>query len=181
MRGSIGQATHLYLVMLQVCKAAMLKKRAKVRMLLKREYMKITNRIALLSTSVILISGCVPYQNSFNQTNANNTYLLDGYASTTTAQLKTKKESAVISSTKDAAKQNLKDPSSAQFRNVRIVSWGSQKLVCGEINAKNSYGGYVGFKRFVGSPTGVTIEPVSTRLNSLDEQTLRNLNQACGG
>ncbi|MFD2755983.1 hypothetical protein [Comamonas terrae] len=38
------------------------------------------------------------------------------------------------------AKQ-LKDPDSAQFRN--------QKGFCGEVNAKNSFGGYIGFKRFI--------------------------------
>ena len=42
--------------------------------------------------------------------------------------------------TKDAAKESLKDPESTKFRNV--------KKYCGEVNAKNSYGGYTGFKRF---------------------------------
>ena len=36
---------------------------------------------------------------------------------------------------------NLKDPDSAKFRN--------QKGVCGEVNAKNSFGGYAGFVRFI--------------------------------
>lgn len=38
---------------------------------------------------------------------------------------------------------SLKDPDSAQFRN--------QKGGCGEVNAKNSFGGYSGFKRFIAS------------------------------
>lgn len=40
----------------------------------------------------------------------------------------------------------LKDPSSAQFRNLK-----KDKLtgsICGEVNAKNSYGAYTGFKVF---------------------------------
>lgn len=37
-------------------------------------------------------------------------------------------------------KEQLKDPDSAQFKDV--------KGKCGEVNAKNSYGGYTGFKRF---------------------------------
>lgn len=37
----------------------------------------------------------------------------------------------------------LKDPDSAQFR--------SQKGFCGEVNSKNSFGGYTGFKRFIAS------------------------------
>lgn len=40
----------------------------------------------------------------------------------------------------------LKDPSSAQYQNVTYVS--SKEAVCGEVNAKNSYGAYVGFRRF---------------------------------
>lgn len=54
---------------------------------------------------------------------------------------------------RDAEKRvasELRDPSSAQFRNVRVVDQvdGSQ-AVCGEVNAKNAYGGYVGFEPFV--------------------------------
>ncbi len=41
----------------------------------------------------------------------------------------------------------LKDPSSVQWRNVFIADRALQTL-CGEINARNSYGGYTGFKRF---------------------------------
>jgi len=38
----------------------------------------------------------------------------------------------------------LKDPDSAKFRGLKM-KWGT---VCGEVNAKNSYGGYAGFRRF---------------------------------
>lgn len=46
---------------------------------------------------------------------------------------------------KKAIANNLKDPGSAQFRNIRESSPG---ILCGEVNAKNAMGGYVGFKRF---------------------------------
>lgn len=42
---------------------------------------------------------------------------------------------------KESVLANLKDPNSAQFRN--------QKGFCGEVNAKNSFGGYAGFVRFI--------------------------------
>lgn len=54
---------------------------------------------------------------------------------------------------KDALSQALKDPSSAQFRSMRFVPDKNQAgsvasgFVCGELNGKNSFGGYVGFKR----------------------------------
>lgn len=40
----------------------------------------------------------------------------------------------------------LQDPESAQFRNEQS---GRAGAVCGEVNAKNSMGGYVGFKRYI--------------------------------
>lgn len=38
----------------------------------------------------------------------------------------------------------LKDPDSAKFRDLERIG----KAVCGEVNAKNSYGGYIGYQRF---------------------------------
>ncbi|MEF8689403.1 UNVERIFIED_CONTAM: hypothetical protein NO986_18220 [Comamonas sp. A-3] len=37
--------------------------------------------------------------------------------------------------------KHLKDPESASFRN--------QKGLCGEVNSKNSFGGYPGYRRFI--------------------------------
>jgi hypothetical protein len=57
-----------------------------------------------------------------------------------------------IEQVKAAVLDQLKDPQSAQFSNVRIVGG----LVCGEINAKNSFGGYVGRRHFWGGKPEVT-------------------------
>lgn len=40
----------------------------------------------------------------------------------------------------------LRDPSSAQTRNERITTAG---VLCGEVNAKNGMGGYIGFRKFI--------------------------------
>jgi hypothetical protein len=40
----------------------------------------------------------------------------------------------------------MKDPASLQFRNDRITASG---WLCGEVNAKNSMGGYTGFKKYM--------------------------------
>lgn len=50
-------------------------------------------------------------------------------------------------------KSQLKDPDSARFRNVRAVPFmgiGDKvgDVFCGEVNARNSMGGYTGFERF---------------------------------
>jgi hypothetical protein len=50
----------------------------------------------------------------------------------------------------------LKDPGSAQFRNLELNV--ERKVLCGQVNAKNAFGGYVGFRRFVSSDDGVEIE-----------------------
>lgn len=48
-----------------------------------------------------------------------------------------------------AVKARLKDPGSASFSGM-FVSWLSGgPIVCGRVNAKNSFGGYAGFSRFV--------------------------------
>lgn len=58
-------------------------------------------------------------------------------------------DSNLILLTKENVQRQLKDPQSAQFRDVKIViNTLSQQTVCGEVNAKNSYGGYTGFKPF---------------------------------
>ncbi|HEV2747590.1 MAG TPA: hypothetical protein VGW34_09870 [Allosphingosinicella sp.] len=46
----------------------------------------------------------------------------------------------------DAVRQQLTDPSSAEFRNVVARDSGA---TCGEVNSKNKMGGYDGFRRFI--------------------------------
>lgn len=53
-----------------------------------------------------------------------------------------------IDSAKALAADSMKDPAAAQFRNVRRSTTDAED-VCGEVNGKNSYGAYTGFKRFV--------------------------------
>lgn len=47
----------------------------------------------------------------------------------------------------------LKDPDSAEFRNVRFYSGSGQPVTCGEVNSKNGFGGYTGFQQFIASGT----------------------------
>lgn len=55
--------------------------------------------------------------------------------------------SAFVKQAKEAITSRFKDPESARFRGLYL----SQKelpTLCGEVNAKNSYGGYVGYRGF---------------------------------
>ncbi|MGE4334467.1 MAG: hypothetical protein AB7E55_00645 [Pigmentiphaga sp.] len=59
-------------------------------------------------------------------------------------------QAAVIEKAQGDIVSQLKDPASAQFRNVVVSKTGKGfYLVCGEVNARNAYGGYVGFKPFI--------------------------------
>lgn len=53
------------------------------------------------------------------------------------------------------AAATLKDPGSAQFRSMELKAGGT--VLCGEINAKNSFGGYVGFRPFVTTSSATVI------------------------
>lgn len=55
------------------------------------------------------------------------------------------KQKSPVDAAKAAVKDILKDPASAQFKNVKINSVGD---VCGQYNAKNSMGGYGEFEYF---------------------------------
>lgn len=48
---------------------------------------------------------------------------------------------------KKAFSDRLKDPYSMKLKNVKIADDGS---MCGEVNAKNSYGAYTGYTTFIG-------------------------------
>ncbi len=61
--------------------------------------------------------------------------------------------------TVQGVKNRLKDPDSAKFGNVIVVETEKYgRVVCGEVNAKNGFGGYTGSKGFVGKGGLVLLE-----------------------
>ena len=75
----------------------------------------------------------------------------DPYSDTALSQLSKKEQQALLAKQQaemkrieDLVKYNLRDGESARFRNV-IQN-------CGEVNAKNAMGAYVGFSRFIVRP-----------------------------
>ena len=74
------------------------------------------------------------------------------------SQLQAMGEQEFMNGSKKAITNQLKDPESAQFRGLRVVSYAGGAVVCGEVNAKNSYGGYGGFARFVANAAKGDIE-----------------------
>lgn len=58
---------------------------------------------------------------------------------------------AFVKQAKAQIQGQLKDPGSAQFRGLYVARQAGtdQLMLCGQINAKNSYGGYAGFTDFI--------------------------------
>jgi hypothetical protein len=71
---------------------------------------------------------------------------------------------------KDQIKARLRDPDSANFRNVRFYSGGGVPVTCGEVNSKNGFGGYTGFERFISAGSQLAVvESDMTSPRELDE------------
>lgn len=68
------------------------------------------------------------------------------------------KEMVWIETGKDAIKNRLKDPDSVQFKDVYFFRGKDNiPVTCGQVNSKNSYGGYSGFQHFIsGGSTELT-------------------------
>lgn len=66
-------------------------------------------------------------------------------------------QAAMTTAMKDELTRMLKDPGAAQFRDERLTAFGA--ALCGEVNSKNSFGAYGGFKRFV------VVKPVGAYLD----------------
>lgn len=59
-------------------------------------------------------------------------------------------ESPKIQEAKIIVSDSLTDPESAQFRKLEVIDKGNDKfVVCGEVNARNRMGGYVGYRTFI--------------------------------
>jgi len=56
---------------------------------------------------------------------------------------------SAIEEMKNLALLQLKDPDSATFKDFAEVTGNGKYIRCGKVNAKNSFGGYTGFKTFV--------------------------------
>ena len=69
---------------------------------------------------------------------------------------------------KRAIKEKLKDPKSAQFRNVYFHRGkNGSRMVCGQVNSKNSFGGFSGFQHFVSTGTS-SLTFLETEISSKD-------------
>lgn len=68
---------------------------------------------------------------------------------------------SVITTPLADVRARLRDPDSAQFRNVKVTRDG---VVCGEVNGKNAFGALAGFTPFVFTSQGLFILSPSSDL-----------------
>jgi hypothetical protein len=93
-------------------------------------------------------------------------------------------ESALVSKAKEAIREQMKDPASVEFRNVILNA--KSGAVCGEVNAKNSFGGYTGFTQFAfGSDGSIHIVPSTISSADFDsivraQKALPMIEKLCG-
>lgn len=78
-------------------------------------------------------------------------------------------EATAIERFKDRIRITLKDPDSAQFQGLHLAP--DAAALCGQINAKNGFGGYVGFRPFVATMQEVRIRPDFNVKTMLDDGT----------
>lgn len=69
--------------------------------------------------------------------------------------------------------QPMKDPSSVQFQNTKLNT--AKTALCGQINAKNSFGGYVGFRDFITTEMEVFIKPEACGTDSASRMPLSEM------
>lgn len=70
---------------------------------------------------------------------------------------------------KDTVRSKLKDPDSAEFRNVQFYSGGPSPSTCGEVNAKNSFGGFSGYERFIAVGSTMSVLESEMKPNEMDK------------
>lgn len=117
--------------------------------------------LLLVSSIAATLAGCAPppggYPPPYENLRQISLSEVARYAASVKTDLVNETPQQVIEKGKKAIADTLKDPASAQFRNVRLVQYLDGVVICGEINGKNSYGGYVGFKDFVGGTNSGTM------------------------
>lgn len=122
--------------------------------------MKAKILIAAISSTLV---GCSPvqynktYKNPIDDVRAYSYQIIELYAAETGKYIRANGEKKAKEAALLNLRNDMKDPESARFKNVRLVPYSTGKVFCGEVNAKNSYGGYIGFMPFVAGISGAEI------------------------
>lgn len=115
--------------------------------------MKKATAALVASASIFLITGCIastqPIQSPYQGIYDKRLQEAEDMAKELEETIKTVPAEKILKKVEEMVTYGLKDPESSRFRNLRFVKYEGRVVVCGEVNAKNSYGGYVGFENFI--------------------------------
>lgn len=141
--------------------------------------------MAFVVTVVAALSGCAINGGGANYvhpiTNVRNISMstVASYAQTVKLFLTTGTQEQAIEAAQKTVANSLKDPSGAQFRNVRLANYLDGNVICGEVNGKNSYGGYVGFTPFVASTNSSELYDKDNKYPDIQSAANSGLTAAC--
>lgn len=144
---------------------------------------KNVKNIFFIAGLTALLTGCAPppggYRTPLDDLRDFSYTQVLNFSKSVQAELATSMPEAVLEKSKNSIANTLKDPESAKFRNVRLVKYLEGSVICGEVNGKNSYGGYVGFKPFVASTTLSMMYSTSSKYESTNAAANAGINAAC--
>lgn len=126
------------------------------------------------------VMGPSPYQQGLYDLRTTSMAAVYAYDAPVAQFIKSNGEDAAVEKAKFVVADSLRDPSSAQFRNVRVVPFGQGSVICGEVNGKNAYGGYVGFVPFAAGVTSAQIASYSSRYADINAAGNAGIHAACG-
>lgn len=84
---------------------------------------------------------------------------LTDYSEGVAQAMLTEKRSVVVARVKRGVSRRMKDPDSVKFRDIVLRPYAKGHVLCGQVNAKNSYGAYAGFSQFV---AGIDVAAIHT-------------------
>jgi hypothetical protein len=141
----------------------------------------------LLFISTFFLSACVKpngatssFLDIYEDLRNRSLNIVKSYSEPTNLFFKQYGEEKTISSATNVVKNMMKDPDSAKFQQVRLVDFNGGKVVCGQVNSKNSYGGYAGYTNFVASSSSATLfESGNTKYPEIDAASNTGITTAC--
>ena len=141
------------------------------------KFLRVTISVTLLMTALVAqaehLDGKLNLSSEQRETLREYIEILDVSATISVAFYLDKSDSEIIKMTQKKVTDNFKDPHSAKFRNERVVrrkiyprDLGTGDVlvendgvyVCGEVNGKNSFGAYVGYRYYWGTILAAEVE-----------------------
>lgn len=84
-----------------------------------------------------------------------------------------------IALVKGKVSETMKDPDSTQFKDLSVVRRDGGIWVCGSVNAKNSYGAYIGFEPFFATSLDVVLPLSGGHSNYANEVAISSYREWC--